>query len=341
MAQGICFRTKGNHNQGMGDVMGSLAIADELRRRGYSVVFLIDNDIEAAAAIRKMGFTFFTAAEFSTEEEAWISIHYDAVVVNQLSTPVERLSIIKRHCDVLVTLDDTGEASRKLADLRINPLYYDKGAYCDPCYVPLHTVFMEAHNKTKYIHETVRNLLVTLGGSDTYGLTPQIIGALSTHGVDIQITVVVGPAFAHHCELEKALLNSKREFSLQHAVDIGTLCYLIQKADLAICAAGNTLFEMACCGTPVAVICGEPFEEETAYRLEKLGFGIVMPFNTTVDQELLQKVLGKLEPLEIRQSQSRRGKELIDGKGIERIADMIESILRSEQNIKATLHQLI
>jgi UDP-2,4-diacetamido-2,4,6-trideoxy-beta-L-altropyranose hydrolase len=315
----------------MGDVMGSLAIADEFRKRGYSVVFLIDNDIEAAAVIRETGFAF-AAVELSAEENAWMSMRHDAVVVNQLNTPIEKLSVIKRHCDVLVTIDDTGKASRNLADLRINPLYYDKGAYCDPCYIPLHTVFKEAHNKPKYIHDTVRNLLVTLGGSDTYGLTPQIITALFSYPEEIDITVVVGPAFAHHRELNEALSNSKRNFNLFPDVNIVTMSHLMQRADIGICAAGNTLFEMACCGTPVIILCGEPFEEETAYRLENLGFGMVMPFSPRLDAELLIMNLDRLLFRDIRQAQSSRGRELIDGRGIHRIADCIAEVLKQAKS---------
>ena len=57
---------------------------------------------------------------------------------------------------------------------------------------------------------------------------------------------------------------------------------LMRSADLAICSAGLTLFELACLGTPVVVICAEIFEEETAQYMEKNGFGINLGFGERV-----------------------------------------------------------
>lgn len=318
----VCFRTKGNHKQGMGDVMGSIAIAEELRKQGCFVSFIIDNDIETINTVRDSGFKFRTPIP-DREDETWKGEYFDIAVVNQLTTPFQQLALIKKHCKYLVTIDDTGEASKKLADLRINPLYFDESAHCDIRYIPLHPIFQKAHEETGVINDTVKHILVTLGGSDTYGLTPQIIEAFSEYPHSIRIKVIIGTAFKHEKELKESLSKSKRIFDIFQSVDIETMCKLIQWADIAICSAGNTLFEMMYCGTPVVVICGEPFEEETAYRLQNMGFGMVMPFNVQLDAVKLKTLVNNLFPKLIRQSQSQTGQRLVDGKGIKRITDKI------------------
>ncbi|MBF0557349.1 MAG: hypothetical protein HQL08_01060 [Nitrospirae bacterium] len=321
MAHNICIKTKGNHKQGMGDVMGSIAIAEEFRTRGLLSSFIVDNDAEALSAVQRAGF-YAKAVSHNFEASAWDAGYFDIVIVNQLNTPSEQLSVIKKHCSHLVTIDDTGEASRRFADLRINPLYYDEGAYNDVEYIPLHPVFQRAHAGSGKIRAGIGHVLVTLGGSDTYGLTPQILDALSGCPPEIEIAAIIGPAFKHDRELDAVLSVTGRKFdALLRSVDIETMCKWIQWADLAICAAGNTLFEMACCGTPAVVVCGEPFEEETAYRLEKMGFGKVVPFNTRLDISRLQAFINEFSDSAVRERHSQTGKRLIDGMGIMRIVD--------------------
>ncbi len=322
----ICFRTKGNHKQGMGDVIGSLALSEEFKSRGHIVNFIVDNDIEAIAVIKKFGYKVIMV-KANNGNEVWNKRYFDVVIVNQLSTPWEQLSIIKQHCRKLVTIDDTGDASKKLADLRINPLYYAEGAYCGPSYISLHPVFQKVHEHKKAIRDNVEHILVTMGGSDTYGFTPQILEVLSTYPEEIKITVIIGPAFKHNRELKKVVSASMRGFDIFGDVNIKAMCQWIQWADVAICAGGNTLFEMACCGTPAIVICSEPFEEETAYRLEKMGFGKVISFNEQLDSVKLEDLLNRLHNRVIRESQSKAGTRLIDVMGARRIANKILEVM--------------
>ncbi len=330
--ESICFRTKGNHKQGMGDVTGSIAIAEEMRRRGLSPSFIVDNDQEALSAVQKAGFPTKGIAHGS-EHSAWDKGQFDIVIVNQLNTPFEQLSIIRGHCRCLVTIDDTGEASRRLADLRINPLYYDECAYCDPGYIPLHPLVQAAHEESKAIRETIGRILVTLGGSDTYGLTPQILDSLSGYQSEIEIAVIIGPAFKHDKELNAVLSSKSGKFNILRSLDTEAMCKWMQWADLAVCAGGNTLFELACCGTPAVVVCGELFEEETAFRLEESGFGKVVHFNTRLDTAKFSALVNGFFDSAVRERQSLTGKRLIDGMGIKRIADntldMVNQIKRS------------
>lgn len=322
----ICFRTKGNHKQGMGDVMGSIAVAEEFRTRGLFPSFMVDNDEEALKAVQKAGFPAKGVA-CGCENSAWDKEYFDIVIVNQLDTPLQQLTVIRDHCRCLVTIDDTGDASRRLADLRINPLYYDQCAHCDPCYIPLHPFFQNAHEESRTIRERVGRILVTLGGSDTYGLTPQILDALSGYQPDVEIAVIIGPAFKHDKELGTVLSNKGGRFdTLLRSLDIEAMCKWMQWADLAVCAAGNTLFEMACCGTPVIVVCGESFEEETAFRIEKSGFGKVVPFNTRLDITKFRALINEFHDCAVRERHSQTGKRLVDGMGIKRIADKTLSL---------------
>lgn len=329
--QKVSFRTKGSHRQGMGDIMGSLALAEEFKLQRHLVTFIIDNDIEAIHALKKTEYEFFVVKN-SNEKEAWRGKYYDISIVNQLTTSYRQLSVIKGHSKLLVTIDDTGSASKKIASLRINPLYYDKGARCDSKYIPLNRFFQGAHKQRKSIRSNMGRILVTMGGSDTYGFTPQVVKALQIYHRDVDIKIIAGPAFKHSSILNNVISKLKRRFDIFHNVSIRAMCKWIQWADIAICGGGNTLFEMACCGTPAIVICGEPFEEETAYRLAKMGFGKVLPFNKKLDLFKINNLMNDLEDRKIRIVQSKNGKAMVDGMGTKRIFDDILTLRKGVNN---------
>jgi spore coat polysaccharide biosynthesis predicted glycosyltransferase SpsG len=314
----------------MGDVTGSLAIADEFKRRRHNITFIVDRDPEAQMAIRNRGYRFIPVIGKS-ESRAWGRRHFDIAIVNQMSNTLDLLKCAKAHCNMLVTIDDTGTASKKMADLRINPLYYTAGALCDPKYIPLETDFQKAH-RNRQVCRKVKKVLVTMGGSDTYGYTPQILPVISKNAGGCEIAVIIGPAFKHHKELNSALAKAGRKFSVLHAVTHKEMKKWILWADLAICAGGNTLFEMACCGTPAVVIASEPFEEETAYRLAKTGFGKVVGFNKKLDAAKLRRYMREFAAVRERSRHSKAGMRLVKGLGTVHIVDSIVKRHRQATN---------
>lgn len=322
------FRTRGNHKQGMGDVMGSLAIADACRETnsGDTITFMVDNDKEACDAVVARAYDIEVVNNL-TEEMAYTKrISPDVVVVNMFKNDAERLKSFKQNTRLLVTIDDPGSAAR-WADIRINPLYYNDDAINDPAYVALGKEFITANKDKKVIKDKVEIILITQGGSDTYGFTPKIVGALSSSiEKDCQIDIVIGPAFKHHRELKKAIDRSKRDFNIIH--NAANICELMQQSDMAITAGGNTMFELACVGVPAIVICGEEFEKETADKMEKCGVVENLGFGGRVlSERICERVRLLMEDKRRRTGMSRKGQELIDGRGAERTAKLIKEHL--------------
>jgi spore coat polysaccharide biosynthesis predicted glycosyltransferase SpsG len=311
----------------MGDVMGSVAIAKKFTAAGHGVTFIINNDKEAVKIITRNGFKYIRAMD-KDEKAAWGDAIFDVAIVNQLTNTFPVLSIARKHCKKLVTIDDVGPAAKKMADLSINPLYYISGACCDTKYIPLDPIFQNAHNRKKVIRKDVKHILVTMGGADTYGFTPGIIDALKVCADRAAVIIVIGPAFKHDKALERALAKSRLKFTIRHAISTVDMCKLIEWADLVICGGGNTLFEAACCGTPSIVICCEPFEEETAYRIEKMGFGKVIPFEKRLDRSKVAIFVNAMQDMAIRRKHSCLGKRCVDGRGVDRILADVQNYSR-------------
>ncbi len=310
--------------------MGSLALAEEFAKHADEALFVISGGDEAIAAIRERGYQFHAAAAMESEQQILRSFRPDVILVNKLNNDPDYIKWLKGFASLVVTIDDAGEGARH-ADFRINVLYPMPDAVTDSQYIALRSEFQEAHEQARAIRLEVRELLVIQGGSDTYGFIPRIIRSLEGLKICLHCTVVVGPAFRHELELREALTASSLDITVVRSAR--NMAELMREADLAITAGGLTMFELSCVGTPSLVVCAEPFEVETARRFEKAGAVLNLGFGGSLDYRRLPASVDDLAAdAERRRAMSRCGKQLVDGKGCERIIRLIrERVLEGIQ----------
>ncbi|MDD5108771.1 MAG: glycosyltransferase [Candidatus Omnitrophica bacterium] len=314
----------------MGDLISSLDLGRELRKLNKNIFFLVNKDKIASNFIRNNGFPVKEIDSLSDLGLFLKEKFFDISILNQLNTESREVILFKKHSRRLVTIEDVGKSSL-LADLRFNILYPQPKAITELSFLPLSKVFQEKHTLLKQIKKKAKNILVLQGGSDTYGFTPKIIKSLNSVDPQIKINVVLGPYFSHFKELDIVLRNSSREFDI--ISNCSDLSFLMTEADIAISAAGNTLFELACLGVPTMVVCAEKFEEITAKILEEKGFCINLGYGSDIKEKDIFATLDRLTAnYKLRFSMSKRGKELIDGAGIKRIVNRIEKLIDSIDN---------
>lgn len=324
----VLFKTKGGHKEGMGDVTSSLAIADEFREQGHEVLFIINNNQSVINLISQNDFEYRIAKRLVKLKECIIGQSIDIAILNQMNTPEDEALIFKRNSKMLVTVDDTGNAA-KLADMCFNVLYPIDNSYSDFKYIALSLIFQQKHKIPKVIKEQIEMILITQGGSDTYGYTPKIVRALYNIPINIGINVVLGSNFSHYQELDETLHKAPRDFHIIEGKN--DLSDLMLQADLAISAGGNTLFELACLGVPTVVICGEPFEVETAKRLEKEGFCKNLGFGKHIDIKDISNIVNDMaNNFILRETMSVAGKKIIDGYGIKRIVEKTTELFKEK-----------
>ena len=312
----------------MGDITSSLAIAEEFRSHGNGVIFIINSNKKVVDLVSQKGFESNTAKSMAELTNSLNGRQFDIVILNQMNTPEDEALLFKRHSKMLVTIEDTG-SSTQYADLRFNILYPIDDSINDFKFIPLASVFQDKHRIPKEIKEDVENILVTQGGSDTYGFTPKIAKALYNVPANISINVVLGPNFSHDSELNDMMEESPRKLNLIR--EKNDLSDLMLETDLAISGGGNTLFELACLGVPTIVVCGETFEVITANRLQKEGFCINLGFGKNVDEREIYNTVNRLFcDANLRINMSTKGKKLIDGSGIKRMVEAITKFFCSK-----------
>ncbi len=321
----IALRTEGNHRMGMGDLMGSLALAEAFARDGDETLLVFSPSREAEAAVRAAGYPFQCVDSDDAACVALERFQPDVIVVNKLQTPASSIRSFKALARLVVTLDDAGEGGQA-ADLRVNVLYHAAGAVTDPAFIALRPEFQAAHGLARIVREPVRELLIVQGGSDTYGFTPRIIAMLAGLRIRPHATVVLGAAFRHEAALRLAVQESPLDLTVIR--NAPRMAELMLAADLAITAGGLTMFELACVGTPSLIVCAERFEVETAGRLEAAGAVECLGFGEDVAEARLRPAVETLAgDLQRRQRMSACGMRLVDGRGCLRIVQLVKQAL--------------
>jgi spore coat polysaccharide biosynthesis predicted glycosyltransferase SpsG len=158
------------------------------------------------------------------------------------------------------------------------------------------------------------SIVITMGGSDTYGVTLEVAKAIQNYGA--MASIIIGPGFdetqydyeslGHHFKIIKNVPSLMEEFF---------------KHDIAITAGGITPFEAAASGLPTIVVANEVFEVKTGLLLESLGCSRYAGYRTDIPFNF------EIEEMDIEQLSSS-GPRSIDSLGSYRIASELEILVR-------------
>ena len=104
---------------------------------------------------------------------------------------------------------------------------------------------------------------------------------------------------------------------------------LMLRSDLAITSGGLTKYETAVTGTPSIIISHFDREAAAAKEFEKGGTTLHLGLVSEVDEEDIVRAIERLlEDYALRVDMSQKGRNLVDGKGVERItAEIPRSVL--------------
>jgi UDP-2,4-diacetamido-2,4,6-trideoxy-beta-L-altropyranose hydrolase len=326
----VVIRADGSHALGMGHIYRTLNLADAMSSWA-KVSFVTRGDSIAAI---KLAEKYPTKTTKNDDEEYTLlkAIHPDVVIVDKLNTDGAYMRRLKTTNRVLVSFDDCGEGVNQ-ADIAFNVLYQcekkKQGStivFTEPSYAIINPHFSETRKKERI--GAIR-ILVTLGGADTLGLTQTVIETLDSLSEEFTITTVIGPAFKHYKEIDKAVTACIHKIDVR--LNISDMWNVMAESDLAISAGGNTLFELAATGTPAIVLCEELFELETADRMMEAGTCENLGYSKPLDEKRLKLTAQKMinDP-DKRKSMGLAGKRLVDGLGSNRVSEIIRKKLVEE-----------
>ena len=170
------------------------------------------------------------------------------------------------------------------------------------------------------------SIVVCFGGFDYAGLTLKILKMLTSMPINQQINVIVSSIYDQMDLLEDAAGAATNIRLLRQPENFGTL---LATADIAITSGGLTFFQALSLGCSVIVLSQYPHQAQTVSDFSTCGAYLDLGLGKDVESSLVRD---KLESLindnRLRLSFYERARNLVDGKGLDRIVKLIEERLQ-------------
>lgn len=342
----LYIRADGNNRIGAGHLMRCLSIADAAAKLGMQILFLVADEqsiplIQSRGYHSKVLHTDYTRPEEELpllekilQEDAQAFVLVDSYFVDQ-----RYLKTVKQWSKTAF-LEDFGEKSYD-ADFIINyNIYGPKLPYLalyrerttrlllGSSYAPLRQNFADAEYIVK---DTVDNILITTGGADCYNVAGQLAERLiQKAGVDAaklpQIHIVSGPFHGFWKQLEE--LSAEYDNVRVHE-NVEDMAALMASCDLAVSAAGSTLYELCAIGVPTVYFYFVDNQELPARYFAMMtqmrhAGNYVQDTEGTLER-LTKECVGLLQSAALRRDISKSMQAVTDGRGAERIVQAIRS----------------
>lgn len=266
MRRKVAIRADGGKAMGLGHIMRTLPIAQSLRTRGCDVLYICSND-EPLSLLQERGLECLVVDDgygrFKTSEDVVRLFveneQLDFVFVDSFEANNDYFKMISKNClvgtmgyrrrfssslDLIVSyLDST--------DMRWYESQFDKNktrVLLGSSYVPLRCEFR--HREEQPLVQCARSLFLSVGGADEGNLTGLLLKTLLADSFwkNADIHVVIGMSFRHASDLKRCFSGHSRVCLHENVQDMASL---MSKCELAITAAGYTVFELAACRVPM------------------------------------------------------------------------------------------
>ncbi|TDO35765.1 spore coat polysaccharide biosynthesis predicted glycosyltransferase SpsG [Kribbella sp. VKM Ac-2527] len=323
--------------RGIGHVMRSLALAEELRRRGAEVVFVCDSPTVpwADEQISARGIGVEPAVWTADEHlELFARLGLDAVVFDSYDLDAEVFTAVRKSGIPTLAIVD-GDLRGAEADVFVDQ---NLGSELDQPVLPEGSTrlagldYVLLRDEILQLRPTeppqprsgaVPKVFAFFGGTDAFGAGPYVVRALARTGVGFEALVV-----APGDDLADAIAAVDLDPG-QHVEVIGPtseLAKAVVASDLVLSASGTSTWELLCLGATAGLVCVVDNQvmgyERTVATGAAVGVGVLSDLK--VDPDPAAAVLRPLlRDAEERARIAGEGWKLVDGQGRSRVADAL------------------
>ncbi len=339
----VGIRADGNATIGMGHLMRCTSIAYALREHEVNCIFYTAEE-EAGKFLRERGFACHILntdyrnmeSELPVLRELMDVAACSLLLVDSYQMTQKYLNCLMEQCKVFY-LDDMGDGGL-IADGIINYNIYGKDlayeTWCPACttlllgaeYAPVKAQFTETYYNVK---DAVSRILITMGGSDALNIAGQLGERLLQMLPErIGLDIICGRFNPHLEELRRMAAQEKR---IQILVDVQDMWNKMAAADVAVSAAGSTMYELSAMGVP-SVCCyyvenQRRIAEGFADKVEMVNAGDFSKDGEAVLDKLTSEICRLVGSEEERKALSLRMRQVSDGYGARRVAEELKKIL--------------
>ncbi|MFB6357021.1 MAG: UDP-2,4-diacetamido-2,4,6-trideoxy-beta-L-altropyranose hydrolase [bacterium] len=337
----VVFRCDANEEIGYGHVMRSMALAQYVQSRGDTVRFVLKKPpsfvkgcLEASAIEWANIDPSGPKEDYRSTREAVNEFNTDWIVIDGYHFDTEYQSLWKKTGTNVAYLDDHAHLNQYNVNLLINQnLHANRNVYKNkvndntkmlmgPDYILLRTEFLDCVDWKRETFSRPDRLLVTIGGTDTRNLVPDILGWLQG-GFDRNFETHIITADA---DCVAGVKNDPR-FVLR--TDVDNMAVEMKHADLAITASGTTVWEMCFMELPMLTVVTANNQQDIANHLEQNGVSLNLGWYTDLTKDdVVDTTLKVLRDPEKRRTMSSQGRYIVDGKGVKRVYRHMKSVVK-------------
>lgn len=342
MTKTLIIRADASSKIGAGHVMRCLALAQACQDIGGRIIFVMAMDAEALfARLKQEGIELrridvVPGSDDDAKQTAGIahSENADWLILDGYHFTAKYQKTINGADLKLLVIDDNCEQDHYYADYILNQNIHAEESLYPPekreaytklllgtKYCLLRREFLEHKDFKREIPQKAKKILVTMGGSDPENVSCKVLEVLKQiNDSELDIKVVVGATNPHEKELRRvlALLPGKTEM----IANARNMPELMMWADLAISAAGSTLWEMCFLKLPfIAVMIAENQRGIGEYMKTNISDGIVFDSISTDFEKGVCKFINDLSEFK---NITHQLSKIIDGKGGYQICILIK-----------------
>ena len=335
----IALRADGGATIGGGHIARCLTLASALNQMGAEAgLFVNETALPLATALNRQSIAVHAikegpgsfALELSKQNLGLAVVdHYgwDAAEHSLLRPYIQKLAVIddlvnrRLECD-LVLDQNFGRQESDYED--IIPDHASRLIGLE--YALLRPEFANARKQalSRRGQEQANRILVSLGFTDVGGITARTVEALLANGCDLQMDVIVARTAPSLQDLQTIAQESP---SVSIHIEPDNLADLMVQADIAVGAVGGSAWERCCLGLPTIAVVLADNQIAAARALSEHG---VLKAHTP-DSDGLINLVEDVNSLCLdhaaRRKMAAAAARLVDGKGAERVAKKLLSLL--------------
>lgn len=305
----IVFRTDASVQIGTGHVMRCLTLADSMRESGADCIFicrlysghlldLIRQRGHKGIALSIDNLSTSTTTDASTQLATYFYIDWEIDVINTQRAIGESIvdwlivdhyaldarwqKAMRQHCARIMVIDDLADRIHD-CDLLLNQnlgrsiidynhrIPQKAATLIGPRFALLRPEFsaLRSESLARRQHPQLKHLLITMGGTDPQNVTEKVLHALRNCILltEVAITVVMGTNAPWLERIQAIALNMP--YPTEVKVNVTNMERLMVSCDLAIAAAGGTIWELCTLGIPTLCIAIAKNQEANGHALEE------------------------------------------------------------------------
>ena len=173
----------------------------------------------------------------------------------------------------------------------------------------------------------IEKILLTFGGSDHNDLLFRVLNTLEKMKRKLSVLVITSKASEYVEELQEYL----RQLTIpaECFLDVDSLALYWGQCDLAITAAGNTLFERIAVRLPGATLCQLRRQMEIADCFESMNVNVNFGLGQNIpDHVLYKRISDFIDDNKRHRLQYQETQMVLDGNGLNRLKDEVKLLLK-------------